>query len=193
MVQNNVVYNTPIIQQLAMRLYAQIFTYLGNFMAWYTDRSRTRFLRSFNENLSRTFQEDLESVKEIATALSQQIQLHMSADVRVSKLITEEISGDLKYLLKLAESNERRPRIQDETKERVMQNAIHAQFAEGGRELLQSLANEIPNMIQQAICGAGIINLLKQQVVTEQVDARMLEGSRALREFMFPSSTSSHD
>ena len=133
-------------------------------MKWFTDRSRTRFLRSFNENLSRHFKDDLDRVKEVALLLSQQIQLHMSADVRSSKLLSEEISGDLKYLVALAESSQRQPRIREDAQETVMQNLLHSQFAENRKELLRDLADEIPNMILQAISGGGINNLLKQQV-----------------------------
>lgn len=61
----------------------------------------------------RLFEEDLSQVKQVSSLLLQQIQLHMSADVHVSKLMLEDLSGDLRYLVKFSEVEERQSRVRD--------------------------------------------------------------------------------
>ena len=96
------VYNPTSLQQLTMRLYAKIFSYLIKFMTWFTGRSRMRFLKSFNGNTLVGFEQDLDQAKQVSTLLSRQIQLHVSTDSRISKLLLADLSGDMRYLVKFA-------------------------------------------------------------------------------------------
>ncbi|KAK7424338.1 hypothetical protein QQX98_000606 [Neonectria punicea] len=160
------VYDTPVLQQLTMRLYVQIFTYLIKFMTWYTDRSRKRFLRSFNENVNRLFEDDLNQVKQISNLLSRQIQMYMSADARVSKLMLEDLSGDMQYLLKLSEAGERQSRLRDAANPEVLQRAWRCHMEktkEEVRECVQEVMKDYQEMMRRGISGSGITNLLVQQ------------------------------
>ncbi|KPM38460.1 hypothetical protein AK830_g8093 [Neonectria ditissima] len=160
------VYDTPILQQLTMRLYVQIFTYLIKFMTWYMDRSRKRFLRSFNENINRLFEDDLNQVKQISNLLSRQIQMYMSADARVSKLMLEDLSGDMRYLLKLSETGERQSRLRDAANPEVLQRAWRCHIEktkEEVRECVQEVMKDYQEMMRRSISGNGITNLLEQQ------------------------------
>src|SRR5215469_4649103 len=170
MVQKSQVFQTPVLQQLAMRLYARVFSYLSKFMAWYTDRSRSRFLKSFNENIYNTFQDDLVQIKQISSLLCQQIQLHMFADVRISKLLSEDTSGNIKYLIKLHEDEERQSRVRDRAYADFLQAMLHCQFQKSRdeiKECLQSMIVEYEEKVRREITGAAITSLLKQQVSRE--------------------------
>ncbi|KAH6974180.1 hypothetical protein BKA56DRAFT_733835 [Ilyonectria sp. MPI-CAGE-AT-0026] len=173
--QKSQVFNTTALQQLVMRLYSQVFTYLIKFMTWYTDRSRTRFLKSLNENIQLTFQSDLDRVKEISELLSRHIQFHMSADGRVSKLMLEETSGDMKYLVKLQESSQIQARLQTEATASLVENMVHSQFQKSREELredMRSFANALHNVLRQEISGAAMTNLLMQQATLSSVHSR---------------------
>ncbi|KAH7139864.1 hypothetical protein B0J13DRAFT_677009 [Dactylonectria estremocensis] len=167
MVQKSQVYDTPALKQLAMRLYSHVLTYLTKFMAWYTHRSRTRFLKSFNENIQQNFQADLDRVKEVAELLCRHIQLHMSADGRISKLMLEETSGNVKHLLRLQEAGRIQARIQNEATANLVENMVHSQFQKSREELredMRSLANTLHEMLRQEISATGMTNLLVHQV-----------------------------
>jgi hypothetical protein len=181
MVQKMQVYDTPALQQLTMRLYTQIFSYLSKFMAWFTDRSSKRFLKSFNENISRTFQDDLDQIKEISGLLAQQIQLHMSADVRVSKLLHENTNGDMKYLIKLHEAEQKRSRLRDTAYADLIQDSLHCQFQKSREEIescLQGVMKEYYERMRREISGAAITGLLQHQALYQTpVAPRLLEFS----------------
>lgn len=159
MANNSQVYSTPEIQQLIMRLYTEVFVYLTKFMAWYTDRSRNRFLKSFNENLSREFGDDLENIKHLAGLLCNQVQLHTSADVRVSKLVTEELSDNVKFLVRNVETIGRQSTLLEDFCEQLKHD-IHSSFRETTKQALRDLANEL---LTQKLAGDGMISLLEQQ------------------------------
>ncbi|KAH7129225.1 hypothetical protein EDB81DRAFT_860164 [Dactylonectria macrodidyma] len=166
MVQRSQVYDTPALKQLAMRLYSHVLTYLTQFMAWFTHRSRTRFLKSFNENIQQNFQAGLDRVKEVAELLCRHIQLHMSADGRISKLMLEETSGNVKHLLHLQEAGQVQARIQTEATANLVENMVHSQFQKSREELredMRSLANTLHEMLRQEISATGMTNLLVHQ------------------------------
>ncbi len=168
-VQKSQVYDTQPIQQLVMRLYTQVFSYLHKFMAWYTSRSRTRFLKSFNENVSRTFDEDLRRVKEISVQLSQQIQLHMAADVRISKMLEQDTNWAVKYLVQLAES-ERMQRESQQVGDRLLQSMFLNQFNKTMEEIRESskrMMIEYNERMRQSLSGAGITDLLTAQAARD--------------------------
>jgi hypothetical protein len=151
--QDSQVYQTPILQQLSMRLHTQIFACLCNFMRWYLDRSRKRFLNSFNENIARIFEDDLAQVRKLSDLLSAQIHRHMSADIRVSKLMKEEMTGGLKYLIKLAEAEEKQSQLRDRVVGEFLQDILHQQLSQSKEEITHSL---------QGIMKAWMENLQRQ-------------------------------
>jgi len=177
------VYDTPVLQQLAMRLYAQIFSYLIKFMTWFTDRSRTRFLKSFNEHSLRLFEEELAQVKRISSLLSRQIQLHVSADVRVSKLLLEDLSGDIQYLLKFSEAEERQSRLRDAANAELLREVLRGQFEKTKdevRECLLGVMSGYHEMIRSGVSGSGMANLLEQQASVGVRTPRRLSASPSL-------------
>lgn len=141
-------------------------------MEWYTDRSRSRFLRSFNENIYNTFQDDLAEIKQISSLLCQQIQLHMSADVRISKLLSEDMSGNIKYLIKLHEDEEKQSRVRDRAYADFLQAMLHRQFQKSKdeiKECLQSMITEYEEKVRREITGAAITTLLRRQASSEML------------------------
>lgn len=161
------VYDTPVLKQLTMRLYAQIFSYLIKFMTWYTDRSVARLLKSFNESSLRLLEDDLSQIKLVSNLLSRQIQLHMSADVRVSKLMLEDLSGDIRYLLRFSELEERQSKIRDAANAELLRAIVRGEIEkskEEVKECMLSVMSSYNEMMRSAISGSGITGLLEQQV-----------------------------
>ncbi|CAI4219214.1 unnamed protein product [Parascedosporium putredinis] len=161
------VYDTPVLKQLTMRLYAQIFSYLIKFMTWYTDRSVARLLKSFNESSLRLLEDDLSQIKLVSNLLSRQIQLHMSADVRVSKLMLEDLSGDIRYLLRFSELEERQSKIRDAANAELLRAIVRGEIEKSKEEVKECMLGVMSSyneMMRSAISGSGITGLLEQQV-----------------------------
>lgn len=161
------VYDTPVIEQLTMRLYAHVFSYLIKFMTWYTDRSVTRLLKSFNESSLRLFEDDLEQVKQVSGLLSRQVQLHMSADVRVSRMMLEDLSGDVRYLLRASEVEERQARIRDAANAEMVREVVRREIEKSRdevKECMFGVMGSYSEMVRSGIAGGGMSSLLEQQV-----------------------------
>ncbi|KAI1330017.1 hypothetical protein F5Y16DRAFT_364699 [Xylariaceae sp. FL0255] len=167
------VYRTPEIEQLTMRLYTHIFSYLTKCMVWYTSRSRTRFLTSFNENILEIFDDGRKQVRKTAELISQQIYRLMSADVRASRLMAEETGYDVKYLIRLEESAKEQARIQNSRCQLLIENLPHANFEKDMDEVkscLQSLMKKVDEQIMREYSGANARKLLVQQASTDHLD-----------------------
>jgi hypothetical protein len=96
----------------------------------------------------------------------------MSADVRISKLLSEDTSGNIKYLIKLHEDEERQSRIRDRAYADFLQALLHLQFQKSRDELkecLQSMMAEYEEKVRHEITGAAITRLLKQQASREKL------------------------
>ncbi|KFA70589.1 hypothetical protein S40285_04684 [Stachybotrys chlorohalonatus IBT 40285] len=164
------VYASPLVEQATMRLYSAIFTYLAHFMTWYTDRSRTRFLKSFNEDLQRTFEADLTQVKDASQYLATQIQLHVSADVRTSRLMQEDMSASLKYLVKLQEAQGKDVRVRDVAQAEIVEEVVSLYYQKTRRDMEQTLLwliEKFPERLRQDISASSITSLLEQQASRE--------------------------
>lgn len=154
-----------------MRLYAQVFSYLRKFMKWFTDRSRTRFLKSFNENLGQSFQDDLQKVKNTCTALSRQVQNHISAEVKATKLLVQNLNTNMEHLVTLYEassSSSRDTSIRDAADAELMQNMLNNLYQKTPAAVGQSQSQMMLKYYQRLrkeISGASMRNLLMQQVV----------------------------
>jgi hypothetical protein len=159
-------YDSPVLQQLTMRLYTEIFSYLIKFMTWFTSNSRTRFLKSFNETNLNLFKEDLAQVKQISTLLSRQVQLHMSDDVRISRLLMENLSDDMRYLLKFSDVGERYSRVRDATNAQLLQKTFQSQLEKTKEEILScvmGVMGDYNELVRSNASGVGMTNLLKMQ------------------------------
>jgi hypothetical protein len=176
------VYHTTQLEQLIMRLYTNIFSYLIKFMTWFTGGKRSRFLNSFNENLLDLFKEDLAQVKSASEILSRSIELHTSADVRIVKIHSEALSEDMSQLLRFAELGERRDRIRDAANTELIEGALHRYFqmtTEKLNDCVDNLMQGYQEMIRSGISGSGITDLLQQQAVRPmQLDGPLSRGSQ---------------
>lgn len=166
LVQRGHVYETRVIQQLTMRLYGQIFNYLSKFMKWFTEKSRSRFAMSFNENLGDLFQEDLNRVADTSRVLSQQIQYYISADVKVNKLIAEETGQDVKNLLIMFEAGQKESRLRESVTADIVDKAVQLRIQSSSEDLkmaLEGMMEEYSRRITSEITGRSITALLMQQ------------------------------
>ncbi|KAK1995569.1 hypothetical protein LX36DRAFT_157800 [Colletotrichum falcatum] len=166
LVQRGHVYETPVIQQLTMRLYCHVFTYLGKFMKWYTAKSRRRFALSFNENLETMFQEDLDQVTATSQLLSQQIQHYMSANVKVTKLIAEETSQNVKTLLNMCEAGLRQPTVREAATTEMVDKMVKLRVQSSTEDLkaaMKSMMDEFQSRFVSEIAGKSMTELLVQQ------------------------------
>ncbi|KAI0437533.1 hypothetical protein F4803DRAFT_538430 [Xylaria telfairii] len=167
------IYDTPALRQLTMRLYAHIFSYLSKCLAWWTSRSRTRFLKSFNENILDIFEADRRQVKKVAHLMTEQIQRYISADVRASKLLSEEINDNVNYLIELEESAREQSRMRDAVQAELIENIVHSKIERGTRDVERCLQNVVGNIYERLrgeFVGAKTRSLLTQQSSLEDRD-----------------------
>ena len=130
------------------------------------------------------FEDELGQVKQISSLLSRQIQLHMSADVKVSKLLLEDLTSDIQYLLRFSEVGERQTRLRDAANAELLQNIFRSQFERASEEIRQSMIgmmNTYHERVRSEISGAGMTNLLEQQA------------SAQIRSSPTPSSSTGHE
>ncbi|KAF6840376.1 phytanoyl- dioxygenase family protein, partial [Colletotrichum musicola] len=113
LVRQGHVWETDEIRQLTMRLYSHVFKYLSHFIRWFSDwhGSRRRFALSFNENLALEFRDDLDKVVETSRVLSQHVQRYAAVDVRINRIIGEEMNENLRYLTSVFEAEQRDSRL----------------------------------------------------------------------------------
>lgn len=83
-------------QAAVVDLYAHIFLFLTDTMVWYTKKRWKRTLDSFNENLSETFEDEIQNIKHKSKAILRQAIQGMAAEQRVTRLILEESRKDLR-------------------------------------------------------------------------------------------------
>lgn len=129
---------------------------------------------SLNENLAQTFADDIQQVKSTSILISQQIQLYMSIDVRVSKLQGRDTNWGLKHLIALVENAEAQRRIQVAASQRQFERILSTR-AQMSDEDLERIAAKIMSGfkedIRQKISGQAISNILERQASTE-IDSR---------------------
>ncbi|POS71771.1 hypothetical protein DHEL01_v209834 [Diaporthe helianthi] len=170
LVQGNQAYNTPRLQELSMRLYTGVFGYLTKFMTWFRSKSIKRMMRSLNEDLAQTFADDVQQVKSTSSLISQQIQLYMSVDVRISKLEGQRTNSVLKHLISLIENGEEQKRLQVSTQERVFERMFTARFQKSPDELERFAVKVVDGFcaaLRQNISGQAVGSILELQASRE--------------------------
>lgn len=157
-----------------MRLYTGVFGYLSKFMTWFRSKSIRRLLWSLNENLAQTFADDVQQVKNTSILISQQIQLYMSIDVRISKLQGQGTNWGLRHLIALVENAEAQRRIQIAASQRQFERILSTR-PQMSDEDLEKIAAKImggfKEDVRQRISGQAISNILERQASTE-IDTR---------------------
>lgn len=149
-----------------MRLYTGVFGYLTKFMRWFRSKSIRRLLWSLNEDLAQTFADDIQQVKNTSSLISQQIQLYMSMDVRISKLQGRGTQWALNHLISLLENGEAQRRLQVTTNERLFEKMLTSRFQRSEDELNRiaaKLVNGINEALRQSISGQAMANILERQ------------------------------
>lgn len=61
--------NDSAVQNLVLRLYCLIFSFLINVMKWYTDKKRKRMMRSLNENIYSKYQQQLQQIRYLSETI----------------------------------------------------------------------------------------------------------------------------
>lgn len=138
-----------------------------------------------NENLEQTFADDLRQVKGTSALISQQIQLYMSIDVRISKLQGQRIKGDLKHLVDLVENGEAQRRLQVATSERLFEEMLSKKFKKSSDELEKIAAKILDGFneaLRQRISGQAMGNILERQASVD-IDGGGQQSSSALARF----------
>lgn len=162
-----------------MRLYTGVFSYLTKFMTWFRSKSIRRLLWSLNENLAQTFADDIQHVKSTSTLISQQIQLYMSMDARISKLQGQGTNWALKHLIALMENAEAQRRIQIAASQRQFEKMLSTK-PQMSDEDLDKIASRIMSGfkedVRQRISGQAMSNILERQTSTE-IDAGGVQSS----------------
>lgn len=153
-----------------MRLYTGVFGYLKKFMTWFRSKSIRRLLWSLNENLGQTFTDDIQQVKSTSTLISQQIQLYMSIDVRISKLQGHGTNWALKHLIALVENAEAQRKLQVASSERLfgrMLSEKNQMSDEEMNKIASKIVDGITETVGQQISGQAMGNILEQQASAE--------------------------
>lgn len=153
-----------------MRLYTGVFGYLKKFMTWFRSKSIRRLLWSLNENLAQTFADDIQQVKSTSTLISQQIQLYMSMDVRISKLQGQGTNRALKHLISLIENAEAQRKLQVATSERLFERMLSARPQMSDDELNKiatRILSGINEAVRQTISAQAMGDILERQASIE--------------------------
>ncbi|KAK3987611.1 hypothetical protein QBC44DRAFT_400058 [Cladorrhinum sp. PSN332] len=165
------IYPTPSIQQLVMRLYTRIFSFLHKCLSWYACGSMSRFRRSFNEDVQRMFEEDLKLVRDTSLLLGQHIQFHTAIDGRQTRMIAEDTNRVVHHVKEFLDHQiTTQKRFQEEVGLVLFQNAILSQFQMSPEEMRKSAEKviaEYSETIHRAIAGSAIKDLLVSQAAQE--------------------------
>lgn len=143
-------------------------------MTWFRSKSIRRLLWSLNENLAQTFADDIQQVKSTSILISQQIQLYMSADVKISKLQGQGTNWGLKHLIALVENAEAQRRIQVAASQRQFERILSTRTHMSDEDLERIAAKIMGGFkedVRQRISGQAISNILERQAAME-IDTR---------------------
>lgn len=90
----------------------------------------------------------------------------MSAEVKISRLLLEDVSSDLRYLLQFAEIDHRLAHIRDAANAKTFEHVFRLCMEKSQEDFKNSfevLARGLREEIRGSISGVGITNLLQQQ------------------------------
>lgn len=144
-------------------------------MHWFSSNSRTRFRLSFNENIQSKFQEDLQQVRHLCNLLSDGIQLEISIDTQVSRLLLEETDGNLQYLIRLQQAEAMQSRLDNRTIVDSVQQVVSQQALSQQQNLEKTLSDVIKGCLKGVVAdhraqlrneliGTPMFSLLEQAV-----------------------------
>jgi hypothetical protein len=83
-------------QALIKKLYASVFSFLRQALAWYEDKRRKRLLNSFNENFYGTFSDMIEEIRRIGRLIHMKAMIANHAETRDVREMVEEVLNEQK-------------------------------------------------------------------------------------------------
>ncbi|KAH8894174.1 hypothetical protein GQ53DRAFT_839826 [Thozetella sp. PMI_491] len=193
---------TPALQQLAMRLYTHVFSYLTRFMTWFTDRSRKRFLHSFNENLRDIFEQDLANIRKICSLISRHIQIQIAVDANASRFYSEAAYDNTRFILDLQEAETKNTRIRDAANAELFQHVLRQGLTKSNSEMAECMRNimgEYMENVRRQVTGEALVKLLEQQAsdgvaaIRRQLSSSDVPRSRLLRLSSYASTASGQE
>jgi hypothetical protein len=72
-------------------VYSQIFSFLGELMRWYTNRSIQCLVSSFNEHLLEFLDDQMDEIRTLSRLIHDEADLRAQADLQISRLYLEGI------------------------------------------------------------------------------------------------------
>lgn len=137
-------------QRAIADLYAHVFLFLNDTMAWYTKKRRRRLLDSFNEKFMHEFEAEIDNIVRKSDRIKRRAAQMSMAEQRVTRMTVEETSKDLRLGLEglLRESAEAKvyakqvgEQMERQRREQRMDRASHAQLYQNLMQLLTDIAN----------------------------------------------------
>lgn len=87
---------TDAMKQLVADLYSHIFLFLNGVMDWILEKRSRRLLDSFNDNFNDRFEEEISKINQKAERVRMFASQSSRAEIRVTRLIAEELSRDVR-------------------------------------------------------------------------------------------------
>ena len=143
-------YDTEDVQMLVANLYAHIFLFLKDAMAWYLDKHWKRVLHSFREDFYDAFADQASNIKAIAAQVQHRANVGLSAEQRITRLAVEDLRmhthGSARKQAELEEAMkrmEKRALAEDQQKNATMQ-----QTPEKLKELATYIATHMFDLLE---------------------------------------------
>ncbi|KAM7184346.1 phytanoyl-coa dioxygenase [Rhypophila sp. PSN 637] len=131
-------------------LYAHVFIFLSSYMDWMMRKRATRLLDSFNENLFRKFELDIQKINERSAAIRNLVAQSSRAELRETRLHVESLARDFR----VGQEGEARHRAEMEyfaariERELAMTRQERRQLEEEGRQV-KELSAQLTRLLQE--------------------------------------------
>lgn len=143
-------FQTEAVAEKVSDLYAHVFIFLSSYMDWMMRKRATRLLDSFNENLFRKFELDIQKINERSAAIRNLVAQSSRAELRETRLHVESLVRDFR----VGQEGEARHRAEMEyfatriERELDMTRKERMQLEEEGRQV-KELAAQLTHLLQE--------------------------------------------
>ncbi|KAF2104081.1 hypothetical protein NA57DRAFT_70292 [Rhizodiscina lignyota] len=164
--KETLIYPTTAMQHVVANLYAHIFLFLKEVMAWYTKRSHHRLLSSFREDFYEHFEDHIRIIREISWSINREAQASSMAEGRYTRLMVEDLAQMLSSII----GSEGRRR--EEAQARFERAKASRQLLQEGErtDYLKQERNYILDQFKQIMSeeqlGVAATGMLRQQAQT---------------------------
>lgn len=135
-------YNTEVMQERLMTLYAHVFDFLGGVLKWYLSSRWRRTFKSFNEDLHEHFREQLQAIGKLASYIRDDgRQQALGAEVRSTRMTAEVANERLERLesgarvdwemRRIERDEDERRRLADKEEQAARQAALERLVVDG--------------------------------------------------------------